>query len=306
MLRAGKDDGLDHGAGLYQTRVVAWRELIDMKVLSLKQAIAAVAVALWLAPLQGAAQPTADALEPARQLYNAANYDAAITAAREVTARPGDHAEAHLLIGRALLERHRASAEPEDLAEGRQALRRVDATALSDRGKVDLVVGLGEALYLDGDYRAAAALLDSALAQVAWLSPAGREQVADWWATAMDRHAQTRPPGERETLYREIETRMTAHLGEFPDSSAAPYWTAAAALARGDLDLAWNLSVAAWVRAPMTVDKGALLRADVDRLVVRAIVPERVKRLPDAPDTQEAANSLLAEWELTKEKWTRR
>ena len=277
-----------------------------MKVLSLKHATAALAAALWLGSVPTLAQAPVEPLERARQLYNEADYDAAIAEAREVAGRPGDHPEAHLLIGRALLERHRASAEQEDLAEARQALRRVDATGLSDRGKVDLIVGLGEALYLDGDYRAAAALLESALAQVTWLSPAGREQLADWWATAMDRHAQTRPTDEREALYRAIDLRMTSHLGQFPDSSAAPYWIAAAALARGDLDLAWDLAVAAWVRAPMTLDKGAALRADIDRLVVRAIVPERVKRLPGDPDTQDAANSLLAEWELTKEKWTNR
>ncbi len=276
-----------------------------MKVLSFKPRVLALLAALALTPQAAGAQAAADPLEQARHLYNEANYDEAIVAAREVAGRPGDQGAANLLLGRALLERHRASADPADLAEGRQALRLVDPAGLSDRLAVDLIVGLGEALYLDGDYRPAAALLGSALERVVWLTPAGREQLADWWATAMDRHAQTRPPDERAPIYFEIEGRMTTHLGQFPDSSAAPYWAAAAALARGDLDLAWDLSVAAWVRAPMTVDRGAALRADIDRLVVRAIVPERVKRLEGSPDPQEAANSLLAEWELTKEKWTR-
>lgn len=276
-----------------------------MKVLSLRTARVALVWTLCLAPWVAVAQPASDALDRARRLYNAGSYDEAIEAARPLTTRAGSEEAAQLLIGRALLERHRASAVPEDLAEARQALRQVDPTALSDRHKVDLVVGLGEALYLDGDYRAAAALLGSAMGQAVWLSPAGREQLADWWSTAMDRYAQTRPPEDRTPIYVEIEQRMAAHLGQYPDSSAAPYWSAAAALARGDLELAWDLAVAAWVRAPMTPDRGAALRADVDRLVVRAIVPERVKRLPGAPDAQDAANSLLAEWELTKEKWTR-
>jgi hypothetical protein len=276
-----------------------------MKVLSLRTARVALVWTLCLAPWVAVAQPASDALDRARRLYNAGSYDEAIEAARPLTTRAELGEAAQLLIGRALLERHRASAVPEDLAEARQALREVDPTALSDRHKVDLVVGLGEALYLDGDYRAAAALLGSAMGQAVWLSPAGREQLADWWATAMDRYAQTRPPDDRTPIYVEIEQRMAAHLAQYPDSSAAPYWSAAAALARGDLELAWDLAVAAWVRAPMTPDRGAALRADVDRLVVRAIVPERVKRLPGAPDAQDAANSLLAEWELTKEKWTR-
>lgn len=276
-----------------------------MKVLSFKRRVCLLGAVLTLTPLLAAGQTAADPLERARRLYNDASYDEAITAAREVAQRPGDQAAAHLLLGRALLERHRASADPADLADARQTLRLVDPAGLSERHSVDLIVGLGEALYLDGDYRPAAALLGSALERVVWLAPAGREKLADWWATSMDRHAQTRTPDERTPIYLEIEQRMATHLGQFPDSSAAPYWAAASALARGDLDLAWDLSVAAWVRAPMTVDKGAALRADIDRLVVRAIVPERVKRLPGSPDPQEAANSLLAEWELTKEKWTR-
>lgn len=276
-----------------------------MKVFNLNHAIAvAVGVLLLTAPAT-LAQPAPDPLDRVRQLYNSANYDEAVKAARAVDEAAPHANEARLLLGRALLERHRASAMPEDLAEARQALRGVDAHTLSDRARVDLVVGLGEALYLDGEYQPAALLLGSALEQAVWLTPAGREQLADWWATAIDRHAQTRTPDERTALYLDIERRMQAHLGQFPDSSAAPYWMAAAALARGELDLAWNLAVAAWVRAPMTRDRGAALRADIDRLVIRAIVPERVKRLPGSPDPTEAANSLLADWELIKDKWTR-
>ena len=277
-----------------------------MKVLSFRMAGALVAVALALAPSLAVAQSSGDPLERARRLYNAGSYDEAIEAARGVAQRPDVRDAAQLLLGRALLERHRASAVPEDLTEARQALQDIDPSALSDRYRVDLLVGLGESLYLDGDYRAAAALLGSAMGQSVWLAPGGREQLADWWATAMDRYAQTRLPDERTLIYQEIEQRMATHLREYPDSSAAPYWSAAASLARGDLDLAWDLAVAAWVRAPMNIDRGAALRADIDRLVVRAIVPERVKRLPGEPDSQDAANSLLAEWELTKEKWTRR
>lgn len=276
-----------------------------MKVLSLKSTTLGL-LAMLLLPGIASSQPVADPLQRARQLYNEASYDAAVQAARAVEQRAGLQDEARVLVGRALLERHRASAMPEDLADARQALRDVDPAGLSDRGRVDLTVGLGEALYLDGDYGPAAALLSSALDHVALLAPAAREQLADWWATAVDRHAQTRPPDDRPALYEQLERRMKAHLATYPDSSAAPYWCAAGALARGDLDLAWDLAVAALVRAPMTPDRGAALRADIDRLVVRALVPERVKRLPGQPDVQEAANSLLAEWELTKGKWMRR
>jgi len=282
-------------------------ELVDIKAFMLQIAILVVCVTAALAPAGAAAQPVDDPLAGARQLYNAEDFNAAIEAARAaLDAHPEVQPEALLLVGRSFLERHRASAQPEDLAEARRTLREVDAEYLHERGRVDLIVGLGEALYLDANYRAAAALFISALDQTQVLSPLGREKVADWWSTAMDRYAQTRPPDDRSDLYVQVRTRMETHLGRHPDSSAAPYWLAASALALGDLDLAWELAVAAWVRAPFTPDRGASLRADIDRLVVRALVPERVKRLPGSPAGPDAVNSLLAEWELAKGKWTRR
>src|SRR5918993_2867220 len=136
---------------------------------------------LLLGSWSASAQPTTtDPLARARQLYNAGRYDEAITAARDAAARPAAQSEANLLLGRALLERHRASRTTEDLAGARSALGAVDAASLSDRGRLDLLVGLGEALYLDGQYRSAAALLEPALEQMGLLAPAAREQVVDW------------------------------------------------------------------------------------------------------------------------------
>lgn len=253
-------------------------------------------------PPKAGASP-ADPLVRARQLYNDGEYDEAIAAARAAAARPGPQSEASLLLGRALLERHRQSHGAEDLDAARQALRRVDAASLTDRGRLDLLVGLGEALYLDDEYRPATALLDSSLDQVALLAPAAREQVADWWATSMDRYAQTRPPDERIDVYLQIESRLRTHLGRYPDSSAAPYWAAAASLARGDVELAWDLALAGWVRSPLAPDGGEALRADLDRLVTQGIIPERVKRLPGTPDEPEVTAGMLATWETVKANW---
>ena len=248
------------------------------------------------------APPPPDPLARARQLYNAGMYDEAVTAASEVVERPAVQNEARLLLGRALLERHRTNRFPEDLDRARTALRAVVAASLTDRGRIDLVVGLGEALYLDGDYRPAASLLEPVLEQMGALSPAEREQVLDWWATAMDRYAQTRPPDERTDVYAEVEARLHAHLGRHPDSAAASYWLPASALARGDLELAWDLALAAWVRSMLAPDTGVQLRTDVDRLVTQAIIPERVKRLPDDPDAGATAR-FTAEWDEAKTRW---
>src|SRR5688500_12342515 len=249
------------------------------------------------------APPPADALARARQLYNAGQYDEAITAARDAAARQGATGEAQLLLGRSLLERHRASRAAEDLAAARNALRSVDVASLSDRGRLDLVVGLGEALYLDGHYRAAAALIEPALEQMGLLTTTAREQVIDWWATATDRHAQTRPPEERGEIYEALATRMRAHLGRYPESSAASYWLPASALARGDLELAWDLALAGWVRSTLAPEGGVSLRADIDRLVTQALIPERVKRLSDETEAADATSRFTGEWEEAKGRW---
>jgi hypothetical protein len=62
---------------------------------------------------------------------------------------------------------------------------------------------------------------------------------------------------------------------------------------------AWDAALAAWVRAPLTTDQGAALRADVDRLVLRAIIPDRSKFTAQPPQ------ALTAEWERFKERWKR-
>ncbi|BCS31271.1 hypothetical protein TBR22_A04710 [Luteitalea sp. TBR-22] len=261
-------------------------------------------VVLLGAVAPAAAQPAAtDPLARARQLYNSGKYDEAVSAAREAAARPGARPEASLLLGRALLERHRASRAPEDLVDGRAALRGVAAAGLDDRGRVDLVVGLGEALYLDGQYRSAAAMLEPVLEQMGLLAPEGREQVLDWWATAMDRHAQTRGPDERPAIYHDISDRLSRHLARYPDSAAASYWLPASALARGDLELAWDLAVAGWVRSTLAPGAGVTLRADLDRLVTTALIPERVKRMVDEPDAGSASARFTAEWDEAKGRW---
>ena len=275
-----------------------------MKALTVfvRGAAAVALLALW--PLGAAGQvAAADPLARARQLYNAGEYDEAVTAAREATTRAGAQNDARLLLGRALLERHRATRTAEDLSAARVALVEVDPSELADRGRLDLMVGLGEALYLDGQYRSAAGLLEPALDQMGLLAPAGREQVVDWWATAMDRYAQTRPPEARVDIYDEISNRMRLHLGRYPDSSAASYWLPAAALARGDLEAAWDLALAGWVRSTLALDRGAPLRTDLDRLVTQALIPERVKRLADEREASDTATRLSAEWEEAKAKW---
>jgi hypothetical protein len=73
-------------------------------------------------------------------------------------------------------------------------------------------------------------------------------------------------------------------------------------LASGDLELAWDLALAGWVRSVLAPDKGVALRADLDRLVTQALIPERVKRLANEPDAA-AAGRFTAEWDEAKTRW---
>ena len=78
----------------------------------------------------------------------------------------------------------------------------------------------------------------------------------------------------------------------------ALYWLSAAARGQGDLQAAWDAAQAGWVRASLSPTRGPALRNDLDRLMHRAIVPERSRILAQPPET------LIAEWEQFKEKWS--
>lgn len=272
------------------------------------RALAVIVSSLIVATLSAGAAlcATAADLAEARRLYNQGRYDAAIEAARGVSADPGLRHPALVILARASLERFRQAANTEDLEAAREALRAVDASRLEPRDRVELIVGLGEALYLDDLFGPAADILESAIGEAAILGPAARDQLLDWWATALDRHAQSRPSAERAPIYDRILDRMTEELERDQGTSSAIYWLAAATRAKGDIDRAWDLARAGWVRAQLTRDRGASVRQDLDRLVREAIVPERARRVQGSGGNLEFATSgMLTEWEAFTGKWGR-
>lgn len=258
---------------------------------------------------QTAASPQLDTLvAQAREHYNAGRAGEALAAVEPLLTRPGAPAGAALVASRALLERYRTTGDAADLTLAREHLRAIDASTLDAARRRELVVGLAEALYLEDAFAPAAELFDTALATSAAgaFEPATRERALDWWATALDRHAQLTPAGERRGIYRRIADRMDRESRENPASMPAAYWLAAGARGAGELDRAWAASIAAWVRAPMTLDRGAALRADIDRLVLQALIPERARALAlSAKETEQAQAGMLAEWELIKKNWSR-
>ncbi len=259
-----------------------------------------------IVPAAAASGATVGDLAEARRLYNQGRFDAAIDAARVAAAEAAVRHPALVILARASLERFRQAANTQDLDAARSALRDIDASRLDPRDRTEFIVGLGEALYLDDLFGPAADIFEGAIGEAAVLGPSARDQLLDWWGTALDRHAQSRPPSERAAIYDRLLARMGDELERDQGTNAAIYWVTAATRAKGDLDRAWDLARAGWVRAQLTRDRGATVRQDLDRLVREAIVPERARRLQGTTGTPDlAVSGMLTEWEAFTAKWGR-
>ena len=243
------------------------------------------------------------ALAQARALYNAGDYDGAIAAAGTARTDPASADAAALVTGRAHLERFRvASSDPADLAAAREALSASRIAALLPRDQVDLLVGLGQALFLTNAFGAASELFDSALERAGMLPYRDRILLLDWWATAMDREAHSLQPERRTAALERVVSRMEEELGPDPGQPTANYWLAVAARGAGDLERAWHAAVAAWVRAPLRPDAATTLRQDIDRFVTTVLIPERA-RLRAAREQTAALADLRSQWDAVKDQW---
>src|SRR5262245_48524801 len=235
---------------------------------------------LWLVLSPASALAADDPLTRARQLYNQRQFREAVSAAEQARQLPAHADLADLVAARAYLEQFRESAAADDLANARDRLSRLDPAKFPSRERAEYIVGLGEALFFDDSFGAAAAVFDSVLLSGESMSSEARERVLDWWATSVDREAKPRPDIDRHEIYQRIRTRMRDEIATRPANGTAVYWLAASAQAQGDQQAAWDAAQAGWVRAPLTGDdRGAALRADLDRLVVMAIVPDRARVL---------------------------
>jgi len=241
-------------------------------------------------------------LAKARARYNAADYEGAISAAAVARRIPASADAAALVLARSHLELYRQRALPEDLVTARETLQMVRPANLSPRDQVDLYVGLGQSLYLGEVFGAGADMFETALSLPVVLTTVDRRQLLDWWATALDREAQARPAERRPRGFERVRTRMEEELRRDPSNPVASYWLAVAARGVGDPDRAWDVAVAAWVRSTLSPDTATALRADLDRLVGEALIPERAHLLP-AAEQQLATANMKAEWELLKDQW---
>ena len=261
--------------------------------------VSAVLLALLAVQPAAAEHPS---LVQARALYNEAKYEAAISAAEMARADPASADAASLVMGRSHLERHRLLADAVELTAARTALSAVRPAALSPRDRLDLLIGLGQALYQGDSFGAAAELFDTALSQPVPLTDQDRMQLLDWWATAVDRQAQSLPPDRRTALLSQVTDRMEIELRIDPGSQPANYWLAVAARGTGDIERAWHAAIAGWIRAALRPESTRALREDLDRLVSQALILERARSRPPV-EQGEALTAFRTEWEGIKEQW---
>lgn len=261
----------------------------------------ALSAALILVSASSATAQRAD-LGRARTLYNERQFDAAIEAAAVAQKTLSTADAATVVLARAHLERYRERANPEDLSAARTALGTVRVVNLDARDNVDFLMALGEALFFEDDYGAAAILFESGIdAAVAQGTPTA-ESMLEWWGSAMERHADGLEREPRIASFSRLRDRMTRELSRNPASAAAAYWIVVGTRGAGEPIEAWEAAIAGWVRARLAGPYSAKLRADLDKLVLEGIIPDRVRAV--APDRRTQTESdLKGEWAVVKERW---
>ena len=252
--------------------------------------------------LSASAGATRADLARARSFYNQRQFDRAIEAAEVARKTPTTANAATVVLARAYLERFRERADPSDLAAARAALGSVVSGELEDADRVDFLMALGQALFLQDDYGAAARLFESGLSSAESVGPTPHDAMLDWWGSSVERYAETQERDKRPAVFARLGERMALELAHHPGSGAAGYWIVVAARGSGDPVAAWDAAIASWVRARMAGTRSATLRADLDKLVLEGIIPDRARLAP--PDRREPETSeLRAEWELIKQRW---
>ena len=241
-------------------------------------------------------------LAKARAAYNQQQFDDAIAAALAAQKVGATADSATVVLSRAYLERYRQRANPTDLAAARAQLGTVRVANLDARDRVDFLMALGEALFFEDDFGAAAAMFESGIDSAMAQGQATGEAMLDWWGSAIERQAESLDRDQREMVFSRLRDRMVRELAAHPASAAAAYWSVVATRGAGDPRGAWDAAIAAWVRARLAGGRSAQLRADLDKLVLEGIIPDRVRVMAQDKRGQ-AESDLRTEWAVLKERW---
>lgn len=241
-------------------------------------------------------------LAKARSAYNQQQFDDAIQAALTAQKVGVTADAATVVLSRSYLERYRLRANPTDLAAARAQLGTVRIANLDARDHVDFMMALGEALFFEDDFGAAAAMFESGIEAALAQGAATGDAMLDWWGSAIERQAESLERDQRAVVFIRMRERMTEELARNPASAAAGYWVVVGARGAGDPVGAWDAAIASWVRARLSGSRAEKLRADLDKLVLEGIIPDRVRQV--ASDKRgEIESDLRTEWAVVKERW---
>ena len=246
-----------------------------------------------------------DELADARRLYNDGRYGEAIAAANAIWQASRSDAAA-VVLARSRLEQFRAGGRESDLEAAHDALQRVDPRTLSAVERAEWELGVGAELYLRDDFGPASEILERLLREDT-VTGVDRDRLVDWWASAVDRTTDGLSRRDRVRLYERLTQRLEVELAQNPTSTAATYWLVAAARGADDVQRAWNLAVAGWIRAGHA---NTALRTDLDRLVLQGVIPDlavsRAERSHADPSTIDEMARLADDWESVKARWASR
>jgi len=234
--------------------------------------------------------------------YNERRFDGGSEAALVAQKVAVTSDAATVVLARAYLERYRERANPADLAAARSQLGNVRVSQIDVRDHVDFLMALGETLFFEENYGAAAELFESGLDGAIGQGLVTAEAMLDWWGSAVERRADALDRESRERVFSHMRDRMTRELERNPGSAAAAYWIVVGTRGAGDPVGAWDAAIAGWVRARLAGGRAATLRADLDKLMLEGIIPDRVRLMsPDRRGQTEA--DLRTEWAVVKERW---
>ena len=246
-----------------------------------------------------------DEIVEARRLYNQGRFDEAFDTAQTVWQLSRSEASA-VVLARSRLERFRADGQSAELEAAHDLLQRVDPRLLSPMERTEWELGIAAELYLRDEFGPAAEILDRLLREDT-VTGADQDRLVDWWASAVDHTAHGRRLSERVRLYERLADRLDVVLARHPTSAAATYWLVAATRGAGDLQRAWNLGVAGWIRAG---SNNTALRTDLDRLVLQGVVPDLAVSRTSRPHADAVTIDVMAqladEWESVKARWASR
>ena len=275
--------------------------LSQSSVTSVPSVALSAALAFVLLSAPNASAQRAD-LARARTAYNQRQFDVAIEAAGAAQKVQVTADAAAVVLARAHLERYRERLNPADLSAARVALGTVRVTNLDTRDNIDYLMALGEALFFDDDYGAAATLFESGIDAAVAQGPQAGEAMLEWWGSAVERYAEAVDREGRRSAFQRLRERMSKELSRNPGSAAAAYFLVVAIRGTDQPLEAWEAAIAGWVRARMAGARSATLRADLDKLVLEGIIPDRVRAV--APDKRAQTESeLRGEWTVVKERW---